>query len=74
MSTYLNGLKRAETVIDDRPGNLSPDAIEKQMRFAKDLGLSKLGIHLCHLEKLLEAYREKINQPKQRDWRQGFVE
>jgi hypothetical protein len=67
MTRYLNGIG-TEYPIDNRPGKLDPDQMERQLKFAKELGLSKLGIHLCHLEKLIEAYREKTGQPK-RDWR-----
>lgn len=63
MSTrYLNG--KAETVIDNRPGNLDLDQIENQIRFCKDLQLSKLALHLCHLETLVKYAREYLNQPK----------
>jgi hypothetical protein len=30
--------------------------------------LSKLGLHLCNLEELVENNRKYLNQPK-RDWR-----
>jgi hypothetical protein len=64
MSTRIG----TETVIDNRPGKLDLDQIERQIKFAKELGLSKLGLHLCNLEELVENNRKYLNQPK-RDWR-----
>ncbi len=71
MSTYLNGLKRPETVIDDRPPrDLNLDEIESQIRFAKDIGLSKLALHLCTLQTLVNIARSYLDKPKF-DVRQG---